>query len=106
MTDRQKREMAALRRLRKSHKEIATIMGVGVRQVEYWLKKSGIPSFHAAPREARHGTMPDPYRVRATLYPAQHKAACDALRAEIKAARAERATAPIFRIRPDEWATA
>jgi transposase len=99
LTDRQKREIVRLRRERKSYKEIATTVGVTVNAAEYWVKKACIPTFHAT-------KPPDPYTVRPALCVAQHQAARAALHAEIEAAKAERATAPLFRIRPDEWAPA
>lgn len=100
VTDRQKREIVRLRRERKSFKEIAGVLDVSVHAARYWSNKAGIPSFHA--------TMPpDPYTVRRPeRCVAQHQAARAALREEIEAAKAERATAPLFRIRPDEWAAA
>ncbi len=101
-TNRQKIEIVRLRRLHKSHKEIAAIVGVSPDAVQYWLKQAGVPSFHAASHRALTG--PDPYRVSPTRYEAQYQAARDALRVEVEAARAERATAPLFRIRPGEWA--
>jgi hypothetical protein len=98
-TERQKREIVRLRRLHKSHKEIAIIVGVSVSAVAYWIREAGLAPFHAT-------KPPDPYTVPPTLYAAQLQAARAALRREIEAARRERATAPIFRIRPDEWAAA
>jgi len=101
ITERQKLEVVRLRRLHRSYKEIATIVGVSENAVAYWIKAAGVAPFRVATKRTLIG--PDPYRVRATLNPAQYQAARDALRLEIDAARAERATAPIFRIRPEEW---
>jgi hypothetical protein len=97
MTDRQKREIIRLRRLGKSHKQIAVIVGITDRAAQYWIKQAGIPSFHAT-------RPPDPYSVTPEMSAAQYQAACASLREVIAGARAERATAPIFRIRPEEWA--
>jgi transposase len=99
LTDHQRQAIVRLRRQRKSLKEIAAIVDVGINTVRYWTRKAGIPSFHAT-------KPPDPYRVPRERCVAQHQAARNALRAEIEAAKAERATAPLFRIRPDEWAAA
>ena len=91
-----KEQIAEIQRLSGvlDHKTVARRIGCTPSQVKhFWrmIDRSGRLQVHKLAPEAQ------------SLF---HQSARAALRREIELAKAERATAPIFRIRPEEWATA
>jgi DNA-binding CsgD family transcriptional regulator len=115
LTDYQKREIVRLKRSGRTHKEIANILRCTLWQSQHhWMLQTD--KTYALRRRKITGTYKRVRRIetieRWRLEQAkerqieQHNIAKRALRLEIEAAKAERATAPIFRIRPDEWSMA
>ena len=100
-------EIARLRRLRltKTYRETAKELGrsFGSVQTKIWELRSGGRKAPAAAKAVADAPKPmvenrTPEQIRVDMLQASTE-----LRLEIEAAKAERVTAPIFRIRPDEW---
>lgn len=112
LTAQQKREIIRLKRSGRMHKEIAHILGCTLWQSQHhWMLQTD--KTYALRRRRIVGTYKRARRIetierwrleQAALRQAeQYEIAKRALRDEIEAAKAERLTAPLFRIQEDEW---